>query len=195
MSANRTPNGPRRAQSARVLARSTRNDSPKPMQPLPADASVRSAKCAFDDPSPTLRLAHRRSSLARGGGTGFWSHTTRPTNLPLDGTRRSGPLPPRPAGPPPAQRKNANTTLFAVDIRFVLGLCKSLLFVRSARGSAGRSEVNTPYGNLTNANATTLEAALSVPARSSSSQRSRMRRKRGERSETRRETSSDPYAR
>jgi|LauGreDrversion4_1035100.scaffolds.fasta_scaffold10254_3 hypothetical protein len=201
MSANRTPNGPRRAQSARVLARSTRNDSPKPMQPLPADASVRSAKCAFDDPSPTLRLAHRRSSLARGGGTGLWSHTATyepttgrdATERPAAGCRSR---PARgPAGPPPAPaEKREFTTLFAVDIRFVLGLCKSLLFVRSARGSAGRSGIPR-MARLTNANATTLEAALSVPARSSSSQRSRMRRKRGERSETRRETSSDPYAR
>jgi hypothetical protein len=191
MSANRTPNGPRRAQSARVLARSTRNDSPKPMQPLPADASVRSAKCAFDDPSPTLRLAHRRSSLARGGGIaaglGSGSHSYHFYLRTYHWTGRDGAASSRPARP----RENANTTLFAVDIRFVLGLCKSLLFVRSARGSAGRSEVNTPYGNLTNANAVTLEAALSVPARSDCECGAR------EASDPRleRETSSDPYAR
>jgi hypothetical protein len=156
MSANRTPSGPRRAQSARVLARSTRNDSPKPMQPLPADASVRSAKCAFDDPSPTLRLAHRRSSLARGGGTGLWSHTaTYEPTTGRDATERPAPADPaprpRPAGPPPAPaEKREFTTLFAVDIRFVLGLCKSLLFVRSARGSAGRSGIPR-MARLTNA--------------------------------------------
>ena len=61
------------------------------------------------------------------------------------------PLPPRPRPGGTATRargeKREFTTLFAVDIRFVLGLCKSLLFVRSARGSAGRSGI-APYGTL-----------------------------------------------
>jgi hypothetical protein len=177
-----------RARASSLGPHETIHPNPCNLFQLMRQSGLRSAHLMTPRPDSETRASAELSGAWRrdSGGTGFWSHSYHYLRT-YHWTGRDGAARSRPARP----RENANTTLFAVDIRFVLGLCKSLLFVRSARGSAGRSEVNTPYGNLTNANAVTLEAALSVPARSDCECGAR------EASDPRleRETSSDPYAR
>ena len=191
MSASRTPNGPRRAQSARVLARSHETfPQPNHHATFSADASVRSAKSAFDDPSPTLRPAHRRSSLARGSGTPALD-----TGAPPRCESRREAVRARAA--PPVTKLRFRSRYANHYVR-----CKTLLFVRSANGPAGRSGIPR-IGNLTNANpnATTRLGNAEAASHQSSSQTwsARCDRECGAREASdprlERETSSDPYAR